>query len=274
MVALFWTVSVLNNYALGFRISMPLHIIFRSMGLFVSMAISWGFFGKSFSRAQVFGVVLVSVGVVAATYSSSAPTDDRNASDATSPFIEWLLGLSILFVALVLSCFLGQFQQVTYTKFGPAWQEALFYTHFLGMPAFLLFYGDLKHQFHEYNNSPLISFQDALAPIRSYLPQNMWQMTSLSPWNGVKIPVMWLYLALNVMTQYVCISGVHRLSSVASAVTLNLILSVRKFVSLVVSIVLFDSEFTAGHWFGTAAVFLGTAIYTKSSNSSSKPKKS
>lgn len=32
LVLLFFVVSVLNNYALNFNISMPLHMIFRSVG--------------------------------------------------------------------------------------------------------------------------------------------------------------------------------------------------------------------------------------------------
>lgn len=37
LVTIFFIVSVLNNLALGFNISVPLHIIFRSGGLIVNM---------------------------------------------------------------------------------------------------------------------------------------------------------------------------------------------------------------------------------------------
>lgn len=37
LVVMFFIVSILNNLALGFNISMPLHIIFRSGGLIVNM---------------------------------------------------------------------------------------------------------------------------------------------------------------------------------------------------------------------------------------------
>lgn len=33
MVAMFFTVSVINNYALNFNIAMPLHMIFRSVSI-------------------------------------------------------------------------------------------------------------------------------------------------------------------------------------------------------------------------------------------------
>ena len=48
MVILFWLVNVLNNYALGFKISMPFHIIFRSASVLFSMLIGYGFFHRSY----------------------------------------------------------------------------------------------------------------------------------------------------------------------------------------------------------------------------------
>lgn len=37
MVAMFFTVSVINNYALNFNIAMPLHMIFRSVRIAVCL---------------------------------------------------------------------------------------------------------------------------------------------------------------------------------------------------------------------------------------------
>ena len=45
-VALFYAISLLNNKAFGYRIPMPVHIIFRSGGLVVSMVMGWAFAGK------------------------------------------------------------------------------------------------------------------------------------------------------------------------------------------------------------------------------------
>ncbi|KNC98675.1 UDP-galactose transporter [Spizellomyces punctatus DAOM BR117] len=258
MVVLFWTVSVLNNASLGYNIAMPLHIIFRSGSLFVSMVFSWLFFGKIFSRQQILGVLLVSVGVVISTYNSAGTGESTS-----QPFRQWLTGIGLLTLALVLACLLGQLQQLTYTKFGRHWREGLFYTHFLGMPAFLLFYDDIRTQIIEYNSSPLVSLIEAVEPfLVTWLPSSVWTALNRGPWLQVRLPSMWLYLLLNTATQYVCISGVHRLSSMASSVTLNMILSVRKFVSLLLSILLFNNHFSIGHWFGAAAVFIGTAIYS------------
>ena len=45
-VSLFYAISLLNNRAFGYKIPMPVHIIFRSGGLVVSMVMGWAFAGK------------------------------------------------------------------------------------------------------------------------------------------------------------------------------------------------------------------------------------
>lgn len=70
-------------------------------------------------------------------------------------------------------------------------------------------------------------------------------------------------LYLNNIFRYLCISSVYRLSAETSSFTLNLIITLRKFVSLLFSIVYFDNNFTFIHWLGTLMVFTGTAIFTE-----------
>lgn len=56
-VFLFYMISLLNNAAFGYRIPMPVHIIFRSGGLVVSMLFGWLISKKkyvlSFPKSQV-----------------------------------------------------------------------------------------------------------------------------------------------------------------------------------------------------------------------------
>ena len=46
-VGLFYSISLLNNLAFGYSIPMPVHIIFRSGGLVISMLMGWLISGKS-----------------------------------------------------------------------------------------------------------------------------------------------------------------------------------------------------------------------------------
>ncbi len=58
-----------------------------------------------------------------------------------------------------------------------------------------------------------------------------------------------------------CIAGVQKLSSMTTSVTLNLVLGIRKFISLILSVLLFSNDFTAMHGLGTSIVAVGTVLY-------------
>ena len=73
---------------------------------------------------------------------------------------------------------------------------------------------------------------------------------------------MWFYLILNTLTQYVCISSVFVLTTECTSLTVTLVTTLRKFVSLIISITYFGNKFTLWHWAGTALVFLGTFLFT------------
>ena len=76
------------------------------------------------------------------------------------------------------------------------------------------------------------------------------------------IPVIWMYLLGNILTQYVCISSVFVLTTECSSLTVTLVLTLRKFTSLIISIIYFNNPFTAWHWLGTTFVFVGTLMFT------------
>ena len=50
----------------------------------------------------------------------------------------------------------------------------------------------------------------------------------------------------------------------SSSVTVNLVLTLRKFLSLVLSIYLFDNHYTSGNALGALLVLVGTIQYTNS----------
>lgn len=77
------------------------------------------------------------------------------------------------------------------------------------------------------------------------------------------VPIAWVYLVANCLTQYLCISSVFVLTSECSSLTVTLVVTLRKFVSLLFSIVYFNNPFTVYHWIGTFMVFFGTLIFTE-----------
>lgn len=85
----------------------------------------------------------------------------------------------------------------------------------------------------------------------------------LIPLIGLAVPSQWLFILGNVITQYLCISSVYVLTTECSSLTVTLVVTLRKFVSLLFSIVYFSNPFTGYHWLGTLLVFIGTLVFTE-----------
>ncbi|KAI9477788.1 MAG: UAA transporter [Benjaminiella poitrasii] len=269
LVIMFFIVSLLNNLALGYNISVPLHIIFRSGGLIVNMILGALILKKRYSLGQIVGVLFVTAGVVWATLDNASSSHESNSGNTT----EFLTGIFLLLVAMILSAGMGLFQEVTYRKYGKQWREGLFYTHFLALPFFFMFYKDLLNQVTVYNKSPLMAVADLMdqVPLLGYTKELM-PPQLLSFLSSIQLRKLWAFLLMNVLTQYVCIAGVNRMTSVATSLTLNLVLNLRKFSSLMFSIIYFKNPFGFGAKMGSALVFFGTLIYTRAGiKANSKP---
>ncbi|KAJ2660863.1 golgi uridine diphosphate-N- acetylglucosamine transporter [Coemansia sp. RSA 1200] len=266
MVGLYFGVSALNNMAFGFKVSIPLHIVFRSSGLIANMVCGVLVMNKRYPVKQVVAVVMVSVGVVVATMSNIVGPegdreDDVGGAESTTGFgahgyqiNESVVGIIFLSLSVVLAALLGLYQESTYIKYGKHWQEGLFYNHLLALPMFILFRHDIRRQLVAVSQSPpLLHTLDGL-PCIGYLPQ--WLLNS---------PSLWLALAINVFSQLVCASGVHKLTTMSTSLTLNVVLNFRKLVSLILSVVIFSNPVSLGMVCGCALVFVGTFAYSQSS---------
>ncbi|KAF9928402.1 golgi uridine diphosphate-N- acetylglucosamine transporter [Linnemannia zychae] len=270
IVVMFFVVSVFNNQALAYKISIPLHIIFRSGGLMVGMILGMLLMKKRYSRSQIFAVTIVTIGVIYATTSAKTNTSQKSSSkqqDSTNNAGDYAIGVIMLTAALIISSLMGLLQESTYRKYGAQWREGLFYTHFLALPMFLLFYSDIMEQIRIFNRSTPIPVLQLVRQIGPYLPSSIAYTLS-----SITIPRLWIFLAVNTLTQFMCISGVHRLTSLSSALTLNFILNLRKFTSLLISVLYFENSFGFEMAVGTTLVLLGTAMYSLSSSSAASRK--
>jgi UDP-xylose/UDP-N-acetylglucosamine transporter B4 len=281
-VALFYFVSLLNNLAFGYNIPMPVHIIFRSGGLVVSMLMGWLLSRKSYTISQVLSVLVVTVGVILTTLSSNHRQGTANAS-LSAPTSRYLMGIGILTLALILSGLLGVAQDkalascTAHTQMGTkpkvaansppstkaagppdVWQESMFYLHFLALPLFFFIRHDLTVQARA-----LLTSQARASTFSIPLAAAQFTLPAVLP-----------ALLANTLTQLLCTAGVNRLTTRVPALTVTLVLVVRKAVSLVLSVVLFDgSDVTWGMlWSGAFFVFAGTVGYTVSGRTSKKDK--
>lgn len=87
-----------------------------------------------------------------------------------------------------------------------------------------------------------------------------------------RMPRQLLFLVLNSLTQYVCIRGVNILGSISSALTVTIVLNIRKLVSLLLSIWLFGNRLSPGVMVGAAVVFVGGFLYGMESQRQSQLK--
>ncbi|KAJ2308395.1 golgi uridine diphosphate-N- acetylglucosamine transporter [Coemansia sp. RSA 2706] len=235
MVVLYFCVSVLNNLALGHKVSIPLHIVFRSSGLIANMACGRVVMGKRYGRGQAASVVVVSVGVVVATLAS--------VSDEGAFVGESLVGVGLLALGVVFAALLGLYQEQTYAAYGKHWQEGLFYNHVLALPMFAFFYRDIWAQMRA------LTRESARVQVPGV--------------GALHVQSLWAALLVNVVSQWACASGVHRMTSMSTSLTLNVVLNVRKLVSLVLSVVLFRNPVTPGMVGGCLLVFAGTFAYSR-----------
>lgn len=266
-ITLFFTINVLNNHAFSYNISVPIHIILRSGGSITTIAVGY-LWGKRFSRTQILSVLLLTVGVIIAAWSDQQQKAAQLASGQAPPTSSngeerpaFSYGLMVLFVAQVLSAVMGIYTEETYRTYGPQWKENLFYSHFVALPLFLPFAGSMWAQLQRLLASePLQLPWTHLGQLGGWGDEG-WTW-ALKKGMGVQIPSQLAYLALNVLTQYACIRGVNLLASTSSALTVTIVLNVRKLVSLLLSIWLFGNKLSPGTVIGAGIVFTSGGMYS------------
>lgn len=144
---------------------------------------------------------------------------------------------------------MGLYTEATYKIYGPHWRENLFYSHLFSLPLFLPFAPTMVRTFGALCNS---------------------RAMVLSHDYGVQVPSQLAFLAANVLTQYACIRGVNLLAAASSALTVTIVLNIRKLVSLLLSIWIFGNSLASGTIVGALLVFGGGALYTLDSRGKAK----
>ncbi|KAJ2986727.1 hypothetical protein NUW58_g4890 [Xylaria curta] len=252
-IVLFFSINLLNNHAFSYDISVPVHIILRSGGS-ITTIVAGSLYGKRYSRIQVTAVVLLTIG-----QSGSESSHELSAPSFST-------GLGILFVAQALSAVMGLYTEETYKQYGPQWKENLFYSHILSLPLFLPFTKSLVRQFMRLVDSPPLVLRLPIDQASLMTLPEGWQKAA----EGIYIPSQVTYLALNVLTQYACIRGVNLLAAVSSALTVTIVLNIRKLVSLLLSIWLFGNRLATGTLVGAVVVFSAGALYSLDSKQKEK----
>ena len=149
---------------------------------------------------------------------------------------------------------MGQYQD-SLRKYGGGFREMMFYQHLLALPIFLISASSMAEHAQLWSTSQPAA--PALAQLFGLSPASV--ASALGP--VADVPVMWVYVGANVLCQYVCVRGVFVLNQAAGALTLQLALTVRKFLSLFLSIWFFGNTFTKYHWTGASLAFAAILVY-------------
>jgi UDP-xylose/UDP-N-acetylglucosamine transporter B4 len=253
-IIMFFLVSVLNNSVFIFKISIPIHIIFRSSGTAVVMVIGYLFAKKTYNRVQVSSAILLTVGAIITTlYKDSEMFSKRDEIKepatglaAISEDILFLIGISVLLFAAILMALLGLYNEETYRKYGKHWKENVFYSHLFGLPIFIFISKNIYNEF-----------------------MALWNYPEYFNILGFQFPRQVTYLILNVLTQFFCVRGANMLAGNTTALTVSVVLLLRKFTSLLLSMYLFNNSLSLTGSFGAFLVFFGAFLY---SYGSTRPK--
>lgn len=265
---MFFAVNMLNNFAFGYNISVPVHIILRSGGSVMTMLVGY-VWGKRYTSMQILSVAMLTAGIGVAAMADAQAKGKTKSTSSTRIDSDFITGLIILAVAQLLSAMMGIFTEVTYSKHGRHWHENLFYQHFLSIPMFYPFFPSLLKQFKKLVYSEPIQLSPSLYQVLHKKSDSRFgsgdlqlpPMALTPSVLGVTLPKHVFNLALNAGTQFACIRGVNALSARKSALGVSIALNVRKLVSLCVSLWLFGNKLPPGVLLGAVIVFGSTSIW-------------
>jgi drug/metabolite transporter (DMT)-like permease len=182
--------------------------------------------------------------------------------ESSASSTEFTTGLIILLVAQTLSAYMGAYIEDTYTAYGASWTENLFYSHFLALPLFLPLWDTLSGQWTRLANTTPLDLTDFKPYAGAAAGLSVADSLVAQALAGAElVPRGVLFLFLNACAQLACISGVNLLSAKSSAVTVTIVLNIRKLVSFILSTIIFGHELSPMMMLGSALVFGSGALY-------------
>uniref|UniRef100_A0A915NVK7 UDP-xylose and UDP-N-acetylglucosamine transporter n=1 Tax=Meloidogyne floridensis TaxID=298350 RepID=A0A915NVK7_9BILA len=243
VVLAFFACNVINNQALNFHVPVPLHIIFRSGSLLTSLLMNRLLLGRKYSSSKYASVFAITIGICLCTLATAGLEKKADSllprQQAEKHYREWLIGIFMLTAALLISSLLAICQERMYRIYGKHPREAMFYTHAVSLPFFAFMGNDIAASAEKFSLGPKAEFFGFLLPIST----------------------LWLQLLAVAFLQWFCIMFVYRLNASIDSLSVTLVVTLRKFLSLLISIFWFGNLFTATHWLGATLVFGGTLIF-------------
>eukprot|EP00931_Biecheleriopsis_adriatica_P118158 TRINITY_DN93615_c0_g1_i1.p1 TRINITY_DN93615_c0_g1~~TRINITY_DN93615_c0_g1_i1.p1 ORF type:complete len:378 (+),score=60.21 TRINITY_DN93615_c0_g1_i1:138-1136(+) len=264
--SLWVSMSVLANYAFAYKISVAIFTLIRSCNIIATVLLGYLVFGQRFSLEQLACVTAVTAGVFLASWGEAKTLKPRSSSNCSGPapcgepagsassesesadVSTWLVGIAMLAFVQLLQGFLGHVQSRYYKIYkdlaskSDLSDEFLFTSHVMALLPLMFLKDDI-----------MTAVWKALAseplPFLEFLP--------------FPVPSRVVWLLINNVAQTICLKGVFLTSANVTPLSLTIILSVRKFLSVVVSIVVFSNPWNNYHSIATVLIFGGAFMYSQ-----------
>lgn len=215
--------AILNNYVFQYDLPMPTHIILRSLGSAITLLLDWIIWGKRYSFNKILGSELVGIGAILFTI------DVKTTSDESASRRDTFVGILILLGATIINSITSLYKERIYQDHSNEidWKKVLYYNYFYGLLFFIPLTNTILQEY-ERTNPDFETFR---------------------------------LFGFNWITQLCCILGVNILSFKVTALSLTIILLLRRFLSLFLSIYIFETPISLKGYIGAIFVILGTITY-------------
>ncbi|KAG0681209.1 golgi uridine diphosphate-N- acetylglucosamine transporter [Pichia californica] len=211
---------------------MPTHIIFRSSGTAMTILLGYLLWNKRYNKEKIFGSALIAIGTILFTLDAKGEmVYEENENDN---YQDNLTGISLLLLATIINSMTSLYKEQIYqgkkndTK-KIEWREVLYYNYFYGIIMYIPLLGKVNNE-----------------------------LQRLKTLDGI---IIFTFL-MNWITQLTCILGVNILTFKISALSLTIVLLVRRFLSLIISIYIFNNSIHFNGFLGIIAVFTGAIVYS------------
>lgn len=236
--------SNMSNYVFQYNLPMPVHIIFRSSSTAMTLLLGWLIWKKRYTWDKVYGSLIIAIGTVIFTIAVSQneviDNDIGNENDFDND-ANYFMGILLLLTSTIINSLTSLFKEDIYlqnkkgnkrnkNKQTFEWQEILYYNYLFGVIFYLPMIGQLYREI--------------------YIVQNIKKI-------GLR-----RLLITNWITQLICIIGVNMLVFKISALSLAIILLIRRFLSLFLSIYVFGTNVSLIGYIGIIFVIIGAIIYS------------
>ncbi|OMJ28026.1 UDP-xylose and UDP-N-acetylglucosamine transporter [Smittium culicis] len=187
-----------------------------------------------------------------------SPLSQNTVDNFDADFYTWTVGVALLAASVVFASMLGLYQESVYKKYNGNWKESLFYLHFLALPFFTFSWSEIAKQSEFISHGTLLEAN--LSPLNNIasVTRNLLFGKYFHCW---AILGNWPYLIAILFSQVICTMGVNYLSLKVTSLTLNLVLTLRKLISLFLSFVLFENNISFGFGVGCFLAISGAFLY-------------